>query len=572
MTVNRIADGAVTVNKIADDAVIDVHLADGAVTDVKIADNAVNNVHLVNGAVTDVKIADNAVHNVHLANGAVTEGKIADDTITEGKVATGAVVKSINNKTDDVMLAAGTNVTISEAENTLTISATGGSGGDAWSLSGNAGTTPTTQFLGTTDNKALNLKVNNLRVLLLQPLSASPNLIGGFQDNFADTDVAGATIGGGGTSGFANVITDNYGTIGGGIANQAGNASTSITDATHATVGGGRDNAAGGMHSTVGGGQNNQVSGDNATIAGGRGNIAIGEYATIAGGYSNFATGDSATVGGGYENNANIDSATVAGGSSNGATGYTATVGGGYLNTASGGYSTVGGGLLNTASGDQSTVGGGAGNIASGDYSAIPGGYQNTATGAYTLAVGTHASANHTGTFVWGDGSTEAEVASTHDNQFLVRASGGTWFYSDPELTSGVRLSGGSSALSTVSDRNMKRNIREVDGKEILTKLAQIPISQWSYKAQDPSIEHIGPMAQDFYAAFSLGEDDKHINTLDPDGVALAAIQGLYELAKEKDAEIADQQEQIAAQQERISTLEGRLAALEALVSSQSSP
>jgi hypothetical protein len=57
-------------------------------------------------------------------------------------------------------------------------------------------------------------------------------------------------------------------------------------------------------------------------------------------------------------------------------------------------------------------------------------------------------------------------------------------------------------------------------------------------------------MAQDFYAAFGLGEDDKHINTVDPDGVALAAIQGLYELVQEKDA--------------KISALEARLEAMEA--------
>ena len=108
----------------------------------------------------------------------------------------------------------------------------------------------------------------------------------------------------------------------------------------------------------------------------------------------------------------------------------------------------------------------------------------------------------------------------------------------------------------------MKRNIRPVDGKDILSKLAHIPISRWSYKAQDPQIEHIGPMAQDFYSAFGLGEDDKHISTIDPDGVALAAIQGLYEMVQEKDA-------QIAAQQQQIVTLESRLAALEALILSR---
>jgi hypothetical protein len=63
-------------------------------------------------------------------------------------------------------------------------------------------------------------------------------------------------------------------------------------------------------------------------------------------------------------------------------------------------------------------------------------------------------------------------------------------------------------------------------------------------------------MAQDLYAAFGIGEDDRHISAVDADGVALAAIQGLYQLVLEKDDLLADQERQIAA-------LEGRLAALE---------
>jgi hypothetical protein len=61
-------------------------------------------------------------------------------------------------------------------------------------------------------------------------------------------------------------------------------------------------------------------------------------------------------------------------------------------------------------------------------------------------------------------------------------------------------------------------------------------------------------MAQDFYAAFGLGSDDRHISTVDPDGVALAAIQGLYELAKEKDAQIAELEERVAVLEMSISS------------------
>ncbi len=62
----------------------------------------------------------------------------------------------------------------------------------------------------------------------------------------------------------------------------------------------------------------------------------------------------------------------------------------------------------------------------------------------------------------------------------------------------------------------------------------------WNYRSQDAAIRHIGPVAQDFYAAFGVGEDDRHISTIDADGVALAAIQGLYQVVQQKETRIAD--------------------------------
>ena len=75
--------------------------------------------------------------------------------------------------------------------------------------------------------------------------------------------------------------------------------------------------------------------------------------------------------------------------------------------------------------------------------------------------------------------------------------------------------------------------------------MVEIPIATWNYKAQDESVRHMGPMAQDFHAAFGLGVSDKLIDTIDPDGVALAAIQGLNALVREKDAEIAELRERL---------------------------
>jgi hypothetical protein len=61
----------------------------------------------------------------------------------------------------------------------------------------------------------------------------------------------------------------------------------------------------------------------------------------------------------------------------------------------------------------------------------------------------------------------------------------------------------------------------------VLRRLASVPISTWSYRSQKRSIRHIGPMAQDFHRAFGVGEDRRHISSVDADGVALAAIKGL---------------------------------------------
>ena len=69
-----------------------------------------------------------------------------------------------------------------------------------------------------------------------------------------------------------------------------------------------------------------------------------------------------------------------------------------------------------------------------------------------------------------------------------------------------------------------------VDGLEILRRLSAIPITRWNLKAQDPAIKHLGPMAQDFYAAFGLGEDERYINSADADGIALVSIQALYQM------------------------------------------
>ena len=76
------------------------------------------------------------------------------------------------------------------------------------------------------------------------------------------------------------------------------------------------------------------------------------------------------------------------------------------------------------------------------------------------------------------------------------------------------------------SDRNRKEAFETVDTQAVLEGVAQLPLLRWQYKGQ--SVPHLGPMAQDFYAAFGLGQDEVTIASVDADGVALAANQGLY--------------------------------------------
>lgn len=99
------------------------------------------------------------------------------------------------------------------------------------------------------------------------------------------------------------------------------------------------------------------------------------------------------------------------------------------------------------------------------------------------------------------------------------------------------------------SDEASKENFSVVDAQDILAKLAEIPITSWNYIDDAAKSLHIGPMAQDFYAAFGLGMDDKHLGALDVNGVNLAAIQELNRQLIEKD-------EQIEALETRVKMLE----------------
>jgi hypothetical protein len=143
-------------------------------------------------------------------------------------------------------------------------------------------------------------------------------------------------------------------------------------------------------------------------------------------------------------------------------------------------------------------------------------------------------------------------------NSLTIRSSGyvgiGTWSPTEMLHVAGnVRVDG---YIVEFSDVNVKMGFLPVDGAEILQKLLDMPVTTWSYKAEGSDVIHMGPTAQDFYAAFGLGDDDKHIAALDTNGVALAAIQELTRLSQAQDARITALEQQNADLEERVEALE----------------
>jgi len=111
------------------------------------------------------------------------------------------------------------------------------------------------------------------------------------------------------------------------------------------------------------------------------------------------------------------------------------------------------------------------------------------------------------------------------------------------------------SSWINASDRNLKQGFAGVDAQAVLARVAALPVTTWSYKAQ-PEQKHLGPVAQDFHAAFGLGADDVSIATVDESGVALAAIQGLNEKVEEQRVELKQKETEVTELKQRLVVLE----------------
>jgi hypothetical protein len=156
-----------------------------------------------------------------------------------------------------------------------------------WKTTGNAGTTPGVNYLGTPDNKALEFKVNGARGLRIEPdiVYSIPNIIGGSPANFIGQNTVGNFIGGGGENNAFSDATNfinaaNMNVIAGGYGNRITNG---ISPVYEGTIAGGYYNSLSGLHAAIGGGAFNFASGLESTIPGGANNVASGDHSFAAG-------------------------------------------------------------------------------------------------------------------------------------------------------------------------------------------------------------------------------------------------------------------------------------------------
>ena len=122
------------------------------------------------------------------------------------------------------------------------------------------------------------------------------------------------------------------------------------------------------------------------------------------------------------------------------------------------------------------------------------------------------------------------------------------------EHSSGAHLTAGG-VWTNASDANLKENFRPVDGAELLEKIEELPVSEWNYKVESDAVTHIGPTAQDFQKVFGVGENDKSISTIDPSGIALAAIKELSKQnreLKDQNAKLMKKLEDLAKKVEKL--------------------
>jgi len=345
------------------------------------------------------------------------------------------------------------------------------------------------------------------------------NIVAGSPSNSAGAGVRGATISGGG-AGYYNAI---------GL--PVPNVPANSVSADLGTVSGGGYNRVAGRFGVVGGGWNNQSSGEGAVVpgglnnqAGGRGSFAAGTGA-IATNQGTFVWADnsSSQYFGSTANNQFLIRAAGGVGIGTPSPGAPLQIGDANAPNSQG--------MMRFAS--RSGTGGATRFWDIG----VPEGDENLGGKFYSFVID---DPNH---------GTEPEVVIRWDTGFVGIGT--------PNPQSALHVVGTvtATAFNPPSDRNLKENFAPVSPREVLEKVAALPISRWNFIG-DAATPHVGPMAQDFHAAFRLGTDERHIATVDADGVALAAIQGLNQKLSEQEARLLNKDSEIRELRQAVAELQ----------------
>lgn len=391
-----------------------------------------------------------------------------------------------------------------------------------WSRSGNAGTSPGSQFIGTTDAQPLEFKVNSQRVLRIEAgAGEAPNIVAGAPQNLIGPFVSGATVAGGGFLDFlgnilANEVRSHYGTVSGGQANRIN------TGATHATIGGGflNDVSSNSYGGTVAGGINNNI------MAG----VTAG---MIPGGADNMVEDNASyALAAGRQARASHPGTFVWADSQDSP--FASTAADQFNIRARGGVRLLSDPGLALNAADTPLITRGWNLFGAAAPAAKQGhGRWGVFMEPHALVLGMPALSGKTVRIgKYDDAGNYVSLAHVDQNGNLYTAG----------------------SVNPPSDRARKQDFAVVDAEEVLAKVVALPVSTWSYRSS-PETRHMGPVAQDFHAAFGLGSDDKHIATVDADGVALAAIKGLHEKLERTRAELKHREEENAALRESVAEL-----------------
>ncbi|HEX6751878.1 MAG TPA: tail fiber domain-containing protein, partial [Longimicrobium sp.] len=207
--------------------------------------------------------------------------------------------------------------------------------------------------------------------------------------------------------------------------------------------------------------------------------------------------------------------------------------------------------------------------VRAGGQGSVALGYRTTANNDYAVAIGYRASNNtHTGTMAMGDESTTDSVRNQADNEFRARYNGGFRLRVSTASNGNTPGAGGNvgcdltvavPSWTCASSRTVKEHFAAVDGEDVLLRIRQVPVTTWNMIGADPGIRHMGPFAEDFYAAFGLGLGSTTIGLGDIDGVNFAGVKAL-------EARTASLQQQLDQRTAEVTQLRGEVAELRAQV------